>query len=348
MNTMHTMWRDNMKCSNCHNEIPKDSKICPVCGTILAAYFEDILLTKKQKMKLLFHKIFFPVLALILLISLVLTIVFIQKVKYERITDVNDLVLNRESKDYVNDLYISDGRHYKYILTKEEQEIYDIIYQAIKNYDETITLNLDKYGISTSDFRTETLKNIKHVLSMDHPELINLGNINIYSSEGNDTKLIINYAMSHDKYNESLAQITDILNLIKEDTKDLSEYDKVSYVYNYFHDNTKYTLEHDTKFYSAYGCFVLKECNINGYAKAVQIVFNNIKVNSLIATGSLNNKYHEWNIVKVDNKYYYYDQTLANNGGNISYKGFLFKNKDYKLYHKNIMPNINGKKYLTK
>ena len=63
----------------------------------------------------------------------------------------------------------------------------------------------------------------------------------------------------------------------------------------------------------------------------------------MIAIGSLNNKHYEWNIVKIKNKYYYYDQSIAKEKG-ISYKGLLFYDKKYELSYKKIMPPINKKK----
>ena len=328
-----------MKCSNCHNEIPKESKICPICGTIFASYFEDIILTKKQKRKLFLHKMLFPIIFLTIILAISTTQIIKQKEKTKRITDLTKI---ENPVNYVNDLYASDERNYKYILNKKEKEIYDIIFNAIKNYDETISIDLSKFDIEPKTFTTETLRNIKHVLSMDHPELINLGSINVYSKENTTVNLIINYAVSKKEYEESINKIKEKLEEIKQNTLDLTEYEKVKYIYEYFDENTSYAEEKDTKYYSAYGCFIMNKCNINGYAKALQITFINTKINSILATGTLNNKYHEWNIVSIENKYYNYDQTQKN------YKGFLFKNKQYKPYHKNMIPSINGKKYLTK
>ena len=59
-----------------------------------------------------------------LLIFIVVTIFIVNKVKYAKInswiTDVDDLVKDSNSYHYINDLYISDGRHYVHLLDAKE------------------------------------------------------------------------------------------------------------------------------------------------------------------------------------------------------------------------------------
>lgn len=338
-----------MKCSKCYNEIPDESKMCPICQNIFATYFEEVKLTKKQKIMLRFHKILFPII-FIIIISSTITSFYIQKqIKMNRITDINDLYLDKTSENYINDLYISDGRHYKYLLNEKEKDIYNQIYSAIKNNEETITINLTTYKIKTSTFSTETLKNIKNILSMDHPELINLSTISILSIDDEEAKLKINYAFLKEEYEIQLIKIKETIEEIKQQTETMNEYEKAKYIYEWFYNNTEYNTKKEPISYSAAGCLVNKTCNQYGYSKATQIIFQNLKINSILATGSINNKYHEWNIVKIENKYYYFDQTISKqNKEKISYEGLLFKNNKYNLYHKKLMPTINGKKYLTK
>ena len=79
---------------------------------------------------------------------------------------------------------------------------------------------------------------------------------------------------------------------------------------------------------------ILKKCNIYGYAKAAQLLLTNININSMLVTGTLNNRYHEWNIVTLENKYYNYDP--AN-------RKIYFKENNYVPYHKNVIPNTEKK-----
>lgn len=325
-----------MRCPKCTNEIPNDSKICPICQNIFATYFEEVKLTKKQKLKLFAHRILFPTIISLTTLTLIICIITKNKTKMNRITDVENLTRNNET--YINDLYISDGRHYKYLLTSEEKEIYDIIINEIQNFSPSITINLEKYNINESDFITKNLKNIKNILAMDHPELINLKSL-IYTV--NDKAIHIRYEIEENQ-DYIIGQIKTKIEQIQEETNSLSEYEKIKYVYNYLSE------ENIANESSSAACIITKNCNDQGYAKISQIIFQNLKINSLLATGSIDNKYHEWNIVKIENKYYNFDVSASKKNNQLSYDGLLFKNKNYKLYYKNLMPNINGKKYLNK
>lgn len=319
-----------MKCSNCRNNIPNDSKICPICGTIFASYFEDIILTRKQKRVLFFHRMFFPF--LILIVVIIFTVFLL--IRYDtKLKIINESVV----KDN-NEFYDSTEKYYKYILNTKEKELYDIIISSINNYEESVVLDLSNYNIDVSKFRTESLRNIKHVLSMDHPELIMLSSINVSDVENNKVKLIINYTASREVLSNSLKDIKDIISEVKVNTENMNELDKVKYVYEYLGE-VEGTRDKDTRYYSAYSCLMLRKCNEYGFAKTVQIIFTNIGVNSTLVVGTLNNKYHEWNIVEIEGKYYNFD--LAN-------KKMLFKDNNYVLYHKNVIPSINGKKYIIK
>ena len=318
-----------MRCSNCHEEIPNDSKTCPKCDTILASFFEDVVLTKKQKRKLFFHKMMFPIMiiTMILIIDSILIIKFIEK----------ENIIKEPSYVESDKIYESTNKYYKYILNSKEKEIYDEIMNAIKNNEETIEIDLKKYGINQHTFAQDTIRNIKHVISMDHPELINFGAINIAEINENSIKLVISYTMSKEKIEEANNQMLEKIEQIKENTKELSEYEKVKYVFNYFDENTNIINIKNTQYFTAYSCMVLNECTMNGITSAVQIVFSKIGIDSIIVTGAKMNKYYEWNIVKIENKYYNYDQTE---------KKLFFKDDNYTSYHKKVLPNINGKKYM--
>lgn len=325
-----------MRCPKCTNEVPNDSKICPICQNIFASYFKEVKLTKKQKLKLFAHRILFPTTISLIILTLIIYIITKNKVKINRITDIENLT--RNNTNYINDLYISDERHYKYLLTNEEKEIYDIIINEIQNFNQSITINLEKYNINESDFIAENLKNIRCILAMDHPELINFKSL-IYTL--NDKTIHIRYEIAESQ-DYMVKQIQTKIEQIQEETNNLSEYEKVKYVYNYLAE------ENIANESSSAACIITKNCNDQGYAKISQIIFQNLKINSLLATGSIENKYHEWNIVKIENKYYNFDVSASKKNNQLSYDGLLFKNPKYKLYYKKLMPNINGKKYLNK
>ena len=324
-----------MRCPKCTNEIPNDSKICPICQNIFATYFEEIKLTKKQKIELLVHKILFPTIIITLMIIFITYKITKNRIKNNRITDVNNLVINE--KTYINELYISDQRHYTYILTKEEKELYDTIIEAIKNYKTIIEVRLD--SSEESEFIAKKLRNVKKAISMDHPELIELKDI-IYTT--NDKTINIKYEIESNEKENKIIEIKQKIEEIKEQTRELSDYEKIKYVYN------DLAVKEETKETSSSAiCILEKNCNDQGYAKISQIIFQNIKINSILVTGAKNHKYHEWNIVKIEGEYYNFDLSCEKNK-ELTYEGLLFKNKDYSISNQKLIPKIKGKKYLNK
>lgn len=326
-----------MKCPKCYNEIPNDSKTCPICQTIFATYFEEIKLTTKQKIKLFLHKSIFPIIASLIIIVIISIKITTYKIKMSRIKDVNEIINEQSEKTYINDLYISDERHYKYLLNSKEKKLYNKIITAINNNESEIEIDIKEYSRTKQQFNTETIKHVKQVISMDHPELINLATIK--TIENLDSfKIHITYAIKKEEYKNIEELIKQEIEKIKEQTNNKTEYEKIKTVKTILNEETKTTTSKDSKYNSA-ACLKEKECTSEGYAKLVQIILQNIRITSLLATGNINTKYHEWNIVKIENKYYYYDQTSNK---------LLFKNDNYELYNKKLMPTINGKKYITK
>lgn len=325
-----------MICSNCKKEIPNDSKTCPICNNILAAYFETKPLTRKQKIELWIHKMIFPAIIIILLIGIIVGLCIKTKLKYDRITDISNLKLDPTNIHYVNDLYMFDDRYYKYMLNHDERKIYDSIYRTIKSRKELIAIKIDRYNITPNKFKTQTFKKIKDVLMLDHPELIEVSSITFVNIYDDEIVLRINYLSDENLINNTKEQI----NQIKTNTQNLNDEDKIKYVYNWF-SQTEF-VDKKTHTNSAYTCIVDKKCTRESYTKSIQIVLQNININSLIIIGEENAQQYEWNIVKLNNKYYNYDQTQAFKSKN-EYAGLFYKN-NIKITYKDMIPRISTKK----
>jgi hypothetical protein len=328
-----------MICSSCRNEIPNDSKTCPICQNILAEFFETKPLTKKQKIQLLIHKMIFPSIMIILILGIIVGLYTKNKIKYDRITDISNLKLDPTNEHYVNDLYMSDDRFYKYMLNEDERKIYNTIYRTIKNKKELITIKIGRYDIPPTTFKTQTLKKIRDTLMNDHPELIEVNSINITNIYDDEIVLRINYIRKENLVEDVKNQI----NEIKTNANNLDEIDKIKYVYDWFK-NTEFINKNSFND-SAYLCIVDKKCTRKGYAKSIQIVLQNLNINSLIAIGEKDAVQYEWNLVKVDNKYYNYDQTLSHNSTD-NYDGLFHKLKKIKITYKSMTPKINSNKNL--
>ena len=161
--------------------------------------------------------------------------------------------------------------------------------------------------------------------------------------------------MSYTEYTKNIEKIKEIIKKVKNETNNLNEYDKVKYVYDYIGKNNKYGNPKDGISQSAYSAF---NNNLSpvcaGYAKASQILFNNIQVKSLLIYGD--SKYalfigaaHAWNVISIESKFYIYDVTMSSGEANSEfYKGFLIDDKDYSPSYKKTYPYLNGRKYKNK
>lgn len=276
-------------------------------------------------------------------------------IKRSYIVDVKNLVLDRNSESYINDLYISDEHVYKHTLNKKEKELYRLFLKQIKEYNKTITIDLTEYNFTNFYSSSRYLIDINNAIFMDHPELIHFSYITITELSKNHLKVDFDYVLSKEEYYNAIDEIKLLLNEIKNHTKDLSDYEKVKYVYEWLGYRNEYDYSKNAIAQSAYSAFsTIYSPVCSGFARASQIIFQNIGINSLLISGNYNYSSHEWNYVMLDKQYYYYDVTQSKSGiepvnNGLSYSGFLFKkHSGYHIHHKKVVPYALGRKYLYK
>lgn len=107
-------------------------------------------------------------------------------------------------------------------------------------------------------------------------------------------------------------RIERIIDKIKKETKDMSDVEKVKYVYEWIGKNNKYdrTFMYSDSNQSAYTVFINHDSVCAGFAKASQMIFQNIGIESYYVTGTSTGP-HAFNIIKINGKYYLYDSTVA-------------------------------------
>ena len=208
----------------------------------------------------------------------------------------------KSSNAYVNNLYKSDEYFKKNILNENSYYLYDEIKK--NSLDDKLSVNIS----CTLDSCVNDFYNAIEAVYLDHPELISFSGINAYYYKDN----VISYKNFENlpKYKRNLGamRIERKIDKIKKDTKDLSDKDKIIYVYDYVasHNYDKMFM-FDKSNQSAYSFFTKGTSVCAGFAKASQIIFQNIGIKSYLVLSST----HMWNIVEYEGKYYIFDATMG-------------------------------------
>ena len=237
------------------------------------------------------------------IIYVLLIVFFVLFNFYLRPISGNKLVTKKykNSKTYVNDLYMSDEYFRKNLIkNKEGEKLFYKVLNDIKSGNKTTTIECKKDC-------TIYLNVFSDILYLDYPELIGFEHM---GWEYDDIKKVkINYYGINSFVSYLGAKrIERELDIIKNETKNMSDKEKIIYVYKYVasHQYDR-TFTYTTSNQSAYSFFTKKNSVCAGFAKASQLVFQNIGIKSY----TVMNASHMWNYVEYDGKYYVFDATVG-------------------------------------
>lgn len=289
---------------------------------------------------------------IIIIIVIFLIILLFKNLKNNKINKI--LVEDYEPKYNINDLYRSNEINYRLLLDDTEKELYEMIIEKFINFESGFTVDLSNFNYNHDALYLREVSKIIDAILMDHPELIQVGIIS--TSKQKDSKIATinpSYVMSKDEYINNVEKTKTIIEKVKVETNNLDEYNKVKYVYDYIGRNNNYGDTKNSIAQSAYSAFDGQLSPVcAGYAKASQILFNNININSLLITGD--SKYtlfvgiaHSWNIVSIESDFYLYDVTMSSGSKTDEefYKGFLIDDNQHSPSYKETYPYLNGRKY---
>lgn len=238
-----------------------------------------------------------------IIIYFALVIIFTLYNFYFRPIGSNPLVTKeyKESDAYINDLYMSDEHFKEGVLDPEDYYIYEQMIDA------SLKDKLDVYIECSNDCGNKLIKSY-YAIYLDHPELISFVGINYYRVQngyiyyqnyGNLTKLKTYFGTK---------RIARELDIIRRETKNMTEKEKIIYTYDYVASHNYDRVFTFTKTnQSAYSFFTGGSSVCAGFAKASQLIFQNIGINSYLALSTE----HMWNYVEYEGKYYVYDATMG-------------------------------------
>lgn len=230
---------------------------------------------------------------------------------YTRIIEVNPKI-DKTSEAYVNDIYMSDERIYNNYLNEIEKQAYSELKEMFFKRESKRTLDLAKYDNKSPDEVSQAIMVAGRAMLIDHPEMLQFSTFR-YSHDGVDVEASVEFAINNPVM-ESLntLRIRRIIDNIRIATKKMDDREKIKYVYEWIGDNNTYDdlFTYFSKNQSIYNVFIKGNAVCAGFAKASQVIFQNIGIESMTISGESGGP-HMWNVIKLDNKYYYYDSTYA-------------------------------------
>lgn len=157
----------------------------------------------------------------------------------------------------------------------------------------------------------------------DHPELFYVdGYSYVKYTRGPKTTSILfsgSYTMDFDTAVERRAEIEAAAEeLLAEVPGDASDYEKVKYVYETLIRNTEYRLDAPDN-QNICSVFINHTSVCQGYAKATQYLLDRLGIECALVLGTVDTgEVHAWNLVKLDDGYYYVDTTWGDASYQIS------------------------------
>ena len=199
---------------------------------------------------------------------------------------------------------LSDIYYAYHTLDKEEQRLYLEIWHALADM---------KTDAKVSTLDTEQLNRVFQYVLADHPELFYVEGYQYtkYTTAGVLTELTFtgSYSMSRDMMQQTARQIEEAVNNMIAPLEQITDqYTIVRYLYDALITSTEYD-SNAANNQNIQSVFLQGRSVCQGYAKAMQYLLQKKGMQAVLVTGYTNGEGHAWNLVRVNNAYYYLDPT---------------------------------------
>ncbi|CEN79757.1 S-layer homology domain-containing protein [Paraclostridium sordellii] len=231
------------------------------------------------------------------------------------------------------DPYIKESKKYSYNYEdpaeiNKGQEIYNVIYKALVNLDDSV--DLSKYGPP----KTSDVFDIRKKVLDDHPEIFYFTHQDsVYWTNG---KLDFKYIASKDVVKNMKNELDNKANnIIKTQiSNSMNNMDKVIAIHDYLVLNTTYDLNAEYAF-DPYGVIVKGSGVCQGYTTSMKLLLNKVGIDSVYLSSQAMN--HIWNIVNIDGENYQMDSTwddpVPNREGVVRYKYLALSDDEMRKDH---------------
>ena len=161
---------------------------------------------------------------------------------------------------------------------------------------------------------SENIDELSDLLYYSCPELVQLST-NEMSMSYTKKQVQFNVTMSLSEYENYCIELFDILYELNENTRDMTDWEKSKYVYDFIIQSTTYEAAASDSVNahegSALGPLIVGRARCQGYANAYQLCMWAVGIECYAVTGVAgpDNGRHAWNIANIDGNYYLSDVT---------------------------------------
>ena len=176
-------------------------------------------------------------------------------------------------------------------------------------------------------------REVKHILSREHPQLFVLSNVYEYIFTQQMSRIYFYYQYSEEEAAHLEGVIREeVSRIVRGARRKKGNVERLKYVYDWFSGNLQYNRaeNHPPEDYSVVGTFVHHKAVCAGFAKAFQMICKRLGIDSAYIYGRMepgDEVGHAWNLVWLDGYVYHIDTTAGviffEAAGRIAYPCFL-------------------------
>ena len=223
--------------------------------------------------------------------------------------EVEDISEAEEGEEISIDPSEDASRGYEFyfnLLNDNEKDIYRAMYTAFSNIE-------SGNAIPTVD--EDTMNRVANYIRMDHPEFFYANDLGYthYTMGGQVVKtvLAVTYSDSRAAIKNQMDYIDGVVDsVLATIPQGADDYTKVKMIYEWIILNTDYRIDAPDN-QTMVSVFVNHESVCAGYSRAFQYMLNKAGVDTTTVEGNslISGENHAWNLVKLDDGYYYVDTT---------------------------------------
>ncbi len=223
---------------------------------------------------------------------------------------------------------------YEY-LNADEQHNYGLLYTSVKDAIDTDATVEDDNGNSRPGVRvlfdtalTETaMSHLYECFLRDNPQFFFLDRT--YSLEGHQAEngavydtIILQFTLGKKERLDAIERLnTAVENILSNHPVSADEYETEKHLHDYLISHCTYdeaagsNADAYENAYSAYGALVDQRAVCEGYAKAMQLLLNEVSIPATVLIGRSSDTWesHMWNLVRINGSYYHLDVTWDDN-----------------------------------